>query len=67
MLGGLRGYQQTIRGQVPGGSGLSYVLRWRIAISKDRQHIWILETTAPSDHELSEAACEAFFNSLKLK
>jgi hypothetical protein len=66
-LGGLRGYQQTIRGQVPGGSGLSYVVRWRIAVSKDRQHVWILETTAPSEQELSEAASEAFFNSLKIK
>jgi len=66
-LGGLRGYQQTIRGQVPGGSGLPYVVRWRIAVSKDRQHVWILETTAPSEQELSEAASKAFFNSLRIK
>jgi hypothetical protein len=66
-LGGLRGYQQTIRGQVAGGSGLPYVLRWRSAISKDRKHVWILETTAPGDQELSEAASEAFFNSLRIK
>ncbi len=66
-VSGLRGYEQTIRGQVSGGSGLSYVLRWRIAVSKDRRRIWILETTAPSDHELSEAASEAFFNSLTIK
>ena len=66
-LGGLPGYQQTIRGQVSGSSGLPYVLRWRIAVSKDRQHVWILETTAPSEQELSEAASEAFFNSLRIK
>jgi hypothetical protein len=66
-LGGLRGYQQTIRGQVPGGSGLPYLLRWRIAVSKDRKHVWVLETTAPSEQELSEAASEAFFNSLRIK
>jgi len=66
-LGGLRGYQQTIRGQVPGGSGLSYLLRWRIAVSKDRRDVWILETTAPGDQELSEPASEAFFNSLRIK
>ncbi len=66
-LGGLPGYQQTIRGQVPGGSGLPYVLRWRCAVSKDRKHVWILETTAPGDQELSEAASEAFFNSLRIK
>jgi hypothetical protein len=52
---------------VSGGSGLPYVLRWRIAVSKDRQHVWILETTAPSEQELSEAASEAFFNSLRIK
>ncbi len=67
MLGGLRGFQQTIRGQVAGGSGLPYVLRWRSAISKDRKHVWILETTAPGEQELSEAASEAFFNSLSIK
>lgn len=66
-LGGLRGHQQTIRGQVSGGSGLPYLLRWRSAISKDRKHVWILETTAPGDQELSEAASEAFFNSLRIK
>jgi hypothetical protein len=67
ILGGLRGYQQTIQGQVPGGSGLPYLLRWRIAVSKDRQHVWVLETTTPSEQELSEAASEAFFNSLRIK
>jgi hypothetical protein len=66
-LGGLAGYQQAIRGQVAGGSGLPYLLRWRIAISKDRRHVWILETTAPGQQELSEAASEAFFNSLRIK
>jgi hypothetical protein len=66
-LGGLPGYQQTIRGQVSGGSGLPYLVRWRIAVSKDRQHVWILETTAPSEQELSEATSEAFFNSLRIK
>jgi|SRR5208282_1333848 len=67
ILGGLRGYQQTIRGQVPGGSGLPYLLRWRIAVAKDRQHVWVLETTAPSEQELSEAASEDFFDSLRIK
>jgi hypothetical protein len=66
-VGGVHGYQQTIRGQVSGGSGLPLILRWRIAVSKDRRHVWMLETTAPSDHELSEAASEAFFNSLRIK
>ena len=28
---------------------------------------WVLETTAPSEQELSEAASEAFFNSLRIK
>lgn len=66
-LSGLQGYQQSIRGQVSGGSGLPYVLRWRSAISKDRKHVWIVETTAPGEQELSEAASEAFFNSLRIK
>lgn len=50
-----------------GGSGLPLVVHWRLAVSKDRKRIWTLQTISPSEQELSEAACEKFFDSLKIK
>ncbi len=65
-LGGLRGYKQDFHGRMP-ENGLPFVMRWRTAVSRDRTHVWILQTTSPSDQDLSEADCEKFFNSLKIK
>jgi hypothetical protein len=68
MLGGLEGYKQTIRGHFSSnGLELSLVLRWRLAVSHDRRRVWILQTTSPTDQDLSEADCERFFDSLKIK
>lgn len=68
MLGGLEGYKQTIRGHfASSGLELSLVLRWRLAVSHDRRRVWILQTTSPTDQDLSEADCERFFDSLKIK
>lgn len=65
-LGGLHGYKQDFHGRMP-ENGLPFVMRWRTAISRDRTHVWILQTTSPSDQDLSEADCEKFFDSLKIK
>lgn len=65
-LGGLHGYKQDFHGQMP-ENGLPLVMRWRTAVSQDRTRVWILQTTSPSDQDLSEADCEKFFNSLKIK
>jgi hypothetical protein len=65
-LGGLRGYKQDFHGRMP-ENGPPLVMRWRTAVSQDRTHVWILQTTSPSDEDLSEADCEKFFNSLKIK
>ena len=67
-LGGLEGYKQTVRGHFSSnGLELSLVLRWRLAVSHDRRRVWILQTTSPTDQDLSEADCERFFDSLKIK
>jgi hypothetical protein len=65
-LGGLHGYKQDFHGGMS-ENGLPFVMRWRTAVSQDRTHVWILQTTSPSDQDLSEADCEKFFNSLKIK
>jgi hypothetical protein len=67
-LGGLEGYKQTVRGHFSSnGLELPLVLRWRLAVSHDRRRVWILQTTSPTDQDLSEADCERFFDSLKIK
>jgi hypothetical protein len=65
-LGGLHGYKQDFHGRMP-QNGLPLVMRWRTAVSQDRTHVWILQTTSPSDEDLSETDCEKFFDSLKIK
>jgi hypothetical protein len=67
ILGGLLGYQQAIHGQILNNSDLSLVVRWRLAVSHTRSRVWILQTISPSDQDLSEADCERFFDSLKIK
>jgi len=67
-LGGLEGYKQTVRGHFStNGLELPLILRWRLAVSRDRTRVWILQTTSPTDQDLSEADCERFFDSLKIK
>jgi hypothetical protein len=67
-LGGLEGYKQTVRGHFSSnGLELPLVLRWRLAVSHDRTRVWILQTTSPTDQDLSEADCERIFDSLKIK
>ena len=67
-LGGLEGYKQTVRGHFSSnGLELPLVLRWRLAVSHNRTRVWILQTTSPTDQDLSEADCERFFDSLKIK
>lgn len=65
-LAGLRGYKQTIRGQIY-DTDLPLVVHWRLAISRNRTRVWIVRTMSPSDQDLSESDCERFFNSLKIK
>jgi hypothetical protein len=65
-LSGLHGYKQDFHGRMP-ENGLPFVVRWRTAVSHDRTHVWILQTTSPSDQDLSQADCERFFDSLKIK
>jgi hypothetical protein len=65
-IGGLHGYKQDFHGRMP-ENGLPFVMRWRTAVSRDRTQVWTLQTTSPSDQDLSEADCEKFFNSLKIK
>jgi hypothetical protein len=66
-LGGLQGYKQTIRGRILNGGDLPLVVRWRLAVSRNRTRVWIVQTISPTDQDLPEADCERFFDSLKIK
>lgn len=66
-LGGLPGKELVVRGLTLDG-GYPIIVRSRMAFSPDSMRLWALQTSFDDDRKgLSEADCENFFDSLKIK
>lgn len=66
-LGGLPGKELVVRGLTLDG-GIPIIVRSRMAFSPDSMRLWALQTSFDDDRKgLSEADCEKFFDSLKIK